>query len=549
MVMPVPSAWTNWINDIPTSAMRIVAQDKQDLIDAVTFAAATGQRVRAVGSGHSMSKCAQPRQLFVVLDQISGLFSEVKWLKRDPPGLGQGERLVRVKAGTRLKTLNRILLPGLSRPAGLINMGAFDGQTLAGAVNTATHGSGAALGSFADLVVSVDMVTVTKGHDGQPHVQMRRFEPADGVTDRDAFNADKGEHGMVLEQNDDTFRSVVVSYGCMGIAYAYTLRVRDEYWLREDTSLDEWPALRAHLKEPIITKPGFGKGVPQFVTEDRHLQVYINVAEAQGKKAKEDLACNVIRRNIAGEDDKPGVWMHDGWPPERRNPFFRNLFKGLLGGLFPPAAHQDNDNFGKTMRNRYFEKEAKEEPFVSNRTATASYICLKRERDTSKPDKAPDPPDPALSLEVAVPSEHAALAVDTALDAIRSQDWFFAIPLGLRFVAPSTHYLAPNYGRSTAFLEVPFLQGRAKLDGKKLSPEETIDRIAKPALQRIEGRLKNHSELEGRPHLGKFHTQDREDLTRQYAEYEKWETVFRRFNQFGTFENGFTDQLGLTGVR
>jgi hypothetical protein len=545
----LPDIWSNWINDHPTNALRFVAKNKQDLLDAVTFAVQTGKRVRAIGSGHSMSKCAQPDELFVVVDEISGLFRSVKWLKQNPPGLGKGQRLVRVKAGTRLKTLNRILLPNMGKPAGLINMGAFDGQTLAGAVSTATHGSGMAIGSLADMVVSVDMVTVTKGTNGQPYVQMRRFEPSEGVTDRDAFNAERAKHRMVLEQDDETFNAAVVSYGCMGIAYAYTIKVRDEYWLSEDTSLAEWPTLRAQLKEPIISQPGIGKQVPQFVSEDRHFQLLINVAEAQGKKGKEDIACNVIRRNIVQPERKPSIWLRDGWPPERRNPFLRNLLKGLLGGLFPPRAHKDNDAFGQRLRNQYFEKEAKEEPFVSNRTATVSYICLKRERDTSKVDKAPDPPDAALSLEIAVPAEHVALAVDTIIDAIRAQDWFFAIPLGVRFVASSSHYLAPNYGRSTAFIEVPFLQVSAKLNGEKLSPEETIDRIAKPALKRIEVLLKQHSVLKGRPHLGKYQAQTRDDLKQQYANHEKWEAVFRRFNQFGTFENAFTDQLGLTGLR
>jgi len=207
MVTPFPATWTNWINDIQISAMRIVAQNKQDLIDAVTFAVTTGQRIRAVGSGHSMSKCAQPRQLFVVLDEISGLFDKVKWLKSNPPGLAKGERLVRVKAGTRLKTLNRILLPGLDRPAGLANIGAFDGQTLSGAISTGTHGSGITLGNFADLVVSVDMVTVTKDSNGKPHVQMRRFEPTDGVTDRSAFNADRASHGIGRPFASATFTS------------------------------------------------------------------------------------------------------------------------------------------------------------------------------------------------------------------------------------------------------------------------------------------------------------------------------------------------------
>lgn len=546
---PLPATWRNWINDISVAASRIIATDKGDLIDAVKLAAQTGQRVRAVGSGHSMSSCAQPRHLYVDLDALSGLFDKVDWLKADPPGVGAGERLVRVKAGTRLKTLNRILLPGLPRPAAMINLGAFDGQTLAGAISTATHGSGCTLGGLADLVVSVDMVCVSKLSDGTPHVQMRRFEPTDGVTDRDAFMADRAVHGSTLEQDDDTFRAAVVSYGCIGIAYAYTLRVRDAYWLREDTQLIEWPALRAVLKAPIVSGAGFGKQVPQYATEDRHLQVLINVAETQGKKANENIACNVIRRNIANADDKPMVWLHDGWPPERRNTFFRNLFKGLLGGLFAPRAHQDNDGFGRTMRKKYFEGEAREEPFASNRTATASYICFKRDRDTSADDKAPDPPDAALSLEVAVPAEHIALAVDLVLDTIRDQDWFFAVPLGVRFAAPSQHFLAPNFGRATAYVEIAFLQAKARLDGKQLSPEETIDRIAKPALKKIERALQAHPELQGRPHLGKFNTLSHDELDRQYAYLDKWEAVFRRFNAFGTFENAFTDQLGFSGLR
>lgn len=548
-IRPLPTTWANWIDDVRAGSQRIDAHDKDDLLAAVSFAVETGQRIRAVGSGHSMSTCALPRELHVDLAGHSGIFPKVEWLKAQPPGLGTGQRLVRVKAGTRLKTLNRILLPELPRAAAMINLGAFDGQTLAGAISTATHGTGITLGSLADLVVSMDMVTVTKSSDGTPHVQMRRIEPTDGVTDRNAFNQDRARHGMVLEQDDDTFHAAVVSYGCMGIAHSYILRVRDAYWLREDTTLMDWPALRAALKDPIVTEPGLGKRVPKFVAEDRHFWALINVAEAQGKKAKEDLACNVVRRNIAPADDKPAVWLHDGWPPERRNPFFRNLFKELLGGIAAPRAHQDNDRFGDTLRKRYFEKEAKDAPFASNRTASASYICLRRERDTSAPDKAPDPPDKALSLELAVPAEHAALAVDTVIDAIRDQPWFFAIPIGLRFAAPSSHHLAPNFGRCTAYVEVAFLQTGARDESGQLSPEETIDRIAKPALRRIERLVEQHPELQGRPHLGKFHAVDHEALLQQYPQAEQWEAVYRRFNAFGTFDNAFTDQLGLSGGR
>ena len=545
----IRDGWSNWIGDFGIGADRLVAKNKDDIISLVERAVQDGKRIRAVGSGHSASSCARPRDRFIDLSEHSGLFPDVEWTKKNPPGVGDGERLVRVRSGTRIKTLSAELA-ALPRPAGMINLGNFDGQTLAGAISTGTHGSGIALGAVADLVVSVDMVTVTRSSDGSPHVQLRRFEPTNGITDRDEFNAAKHRHGMVLEQDDDTFRSVVVSYGCMGVAFAYTLRVRGEYWLREDTALMDWPQLRAALKDPIVpVVMGAGKNIPKFLTEDRHLQLLINLAEAQGKKAKEEVACNIVRRNITQAEQKPKIWLHDGWPPERRNTFLRGVLKGIADVIRPLRAHQDRDNLGRLLRNRYFEPEAREEPFAGNRTATVSHICLKRDRDTSPPDKAPDPPDEAISLEMAVPAEHAALAIDTIMDAIDDQKWLFPVPMAVRFAAASLHYLAPNYGRATCYAEVVFLKAKTRDGGETFSPEETIERIAKPALSRIGRIIEDDPRLQGRPHMGKHNAMTREKLQKQYASFEKWEAVFRRFNQFGTFENDFTDQLGLTGLR
>ena len=67
----------------------------------------------------------------------------------------RGTGLVRVRAGTTLRQLNREL-----DDAGLAmtNLGDIDAQTIAGALSTGTHGTGAALGGLATQVESLDLL-------------------------------------------------------------------------------------------------------------------------------------------------------------------------------------------------------------------------------------------------------------------------------------------------------------------------------------------------------------------------------------------------------
>ena len=60
-------------------------------------------------------------------------------------------------------------------------MGGYDGQTFAGVMSTATHGSGVAFGPLASFVRSIDLVAAG----GVVH----RIEPRDGITDADAYRA------------------------------------------------------------------------------------------------------------------------------------------------------------------------------------------------------------------------------------------------------------------------------------------------------------------------------------------------------------------------
>ncbi len=116
---------------------------EEDLAKAVAAAAARGQRVRVVGAGHSWSPIAAPEGLAVTLDRLTGL-------------VDQGPGWVRVRAGTRLRDLNRALAQhGEALPI----VGSITQQTVAGAVATATHGSSLRHGNLSSLVTGARLVT------------------------------------------------------------------------------------------------------------------------------------------------------------------------------------------------------------------------------------------------------------------------------------------------------------------------------------------------------------------------------------------------------
>lgn len=108
-------------------------------------ARAGGQRVKVVGSGHSFTDIASTDGVLVRLDRYQRV------LHTEP-----GAHRVTVQAGIPLWRLNQELhVRGLA----LANLGDIDRQTLAGAIATATHGTGAGLGGLASFVVGLRIVT------------------------------------------------------------------------------------------------------------------------------------------------------------------------------------------------------------------------------------------------------------------------------------------------------------------------------------------------------------------------------------------------------
>ena len=143
------AAWENWARTQSATPRRVERpRDTAGVADAVVRAVAEGLRVRAVGSGHSFTGAA-------VADGVQLDMTDVRRVERVLP-LPDGGAHVTVGAGIRLRELcARLAARGLA----MENMGDIDHQTLAGAISTGTHGTGARLRGMAAQVVGVRVVT------------------------------------------------------------------------------------------------------------------------------------------------------------------------------------------------------------------------------------------------------------------------------------------------------------------------------------------------------------------------------------------------------
>lgn len=137
--------WVNWAGDQSCRPARIVRPaSRGELAEAIAAGAAAGQKVRVAGSGHSFTEAALTEGTMVDLGALSGV------IDADP-----GSGLVKVGGGTVLADLNEELA-GLG--LAMENLGDIDHQTIAGAISTGTHGTGAKLRNISAQVEGLELV-------------------------------------------------------------------------------------------------------------------------------------------------------------------------------------------------------------------------------------------------------------------------------------------------------------------------------------------------------------------------------------------------------
>jgi L-gulonolactone oxidase len=194
----VNERWSNWAGDqscIPVGRAR--PRTVEELLEVVAGAASGGRKVKVAGSGHSFTECALTDGVMVHLNALDQV-------------LDSGGEFVKVQAGVVLARLNELLA---LRGRALENLGDIDKQTLAGAISTATHGTGARLPNISAQVTAIELVT------------------------------GEGEVVELTEESDpDGLRAARVGLGALGALTAVTLRTVPAFTLHridEIRSIDE----------------------------------------------------------------------------------------------------------------------------------------------------------------------------------------------------------------------------------------------------------------------------------------------------------------------
>jgi FAD-linked oxidoreductase len=140
--------WSNWAGDQrcePAAIERPTAVG--EVVGAVARARAAGRCVRVAGTGHSFTGAALTDGTLVSLERMGTLLA-----------VDFAAELVRVQAGISIRALNDALARhGLALP----NLGDIDAQSIAGAIATATHGTGVTLRNLSAQVTAVQLVTAT----------------------------------------------------------------------------------------------------------------------------------------------------------------------------------------------------------------------------------------------------------------------------------------------------------------------------------------------------------------------------------------------------
>jgi FAD/FMN-containing dehydrogenase len=188
-------AWTNWVgNQAFSPAERAAPTSEDEVATLVADAVQRGLPVRAAGAGHSFTPVVETGGLLLDLRGLGGIRS-----------IDPDRRRVVVGPAT---TIGEFGAPLWADGLALANQGDIVAQQIAGAISTATHGSGLRLGSFSSGVRRLRIVTSA------------------------------GDVVEIGENDPERLHAAQVSVGMLGViteielevAPAYRLRERIEHW-------------------------------------------------------------------------------------------------------------------------------------------------------------------------------------------------------------------------------------------------------------------------------------------------------------------------------
>lgn len=256
--------WTNWVGNqsfAPRATIR--AGSEAEVQRRILEAVEAGQGVSASGAGHSFTPIVETDGILLDLSDMSGI-SKI-----------DTDRLL-VTAGPRT-TIAEFGRPLWDQGLSLSNQGDIDAQAIAGAIATATHGSGRHFPNFSAVLEQARVV--------------------DGT-------------GAVLEvsreQNADLLPALQTSVGVLGIMTEITIKVAPAYTLHARTDIMKFEEVLERFDADVDAYRHFGLF---WMPTDRSARLY----NLEGAGADD---CVVKRyRALAPDDPSPQLGPHERFGP------------------------------------------------------------------------------------------------------------------------------------------------------------------------------------------------------------------------------------------
>lgn len=193
------TTWSNWAGNQTCRAVVLRPTAEPELRRIVADAATAGRPVRVVGSGHSFSDVALCDDVLVDLSGYDRVLAV-------DPAAGT----VTVQAGARLQDVSESMW---ARGLAFTNLGDIDVQTVSGATQTATHGTGVRFGNISSTIVGMRLI--------------------DGLGEVEEIDRD---------HRPEVFAAARAAIGALGLVSTVTLQVSPAFNLhevREQRRIDE----------------------------------------------------------------------------------------------------------------------------------------------------------------------------------------------------------------------------------------------------------------------------------------------------------------------
>ncbi len=210
--------WQNWARNVTVSPVRQASpRSTEDVAAEVRKAVADGLTIRMAGTGHSFTPTVSTDGVLLKPDSLTTIRS-----------IDSESGLVTAEAGCTLRKLNEELF---AQGRSLTNMGDIQVQTVAGATQTGTHGTGRASGGMAAQIAALELVR------------------ADGTVVT-----------CSADTNEELFAAARVGLGALGLITAVTFRTE--------------PIFLLHAREEPMRWSEVVSRLPELAAENEHFEFY-----------------------------------------------------------------------------------------------------------------------------------------------------------------------------------------------------------------------------------------------------------------------------------